>query len=342
MLPATNPVFITARYRSGSTALWNVFKRIPDCVSYYEPCQANLLANIRHMKPMASHRNVDSYWDEYFPLLGRIEHVHQPEFGFDRLLMEADDDHPALERYLRFLIAEAGDRRPVLQFNRVDFRLPWLRARFPEATLIHLQRNPRSSWVSSRRHLPPELWDDPDHHDAFELMQWSMSLSEVFPFLIEASIEHSYQRHWLIWRLSQCMGQRRSDLSIDFDRDLQRDPKAGMNKLVDIGALPAEHAAHASMHLVSVEPMGGLVQRSEEWFAKTEREGEALLHHLGLIEHFGHQPLAEIQHGHADAWRELAQRPKRSAIKTLLNTEALHRREQTRLLDEVRALGAEV
>src|SRR4029453_9208736 len=31
------PVFITARFRSGSTLLWNLFRHLSGCTSYYEP-----------------------------------------------------------------------------------------------------------------------------------------------------------------------------------------------------------------------------------------------------------------------------------------------------------------
>src|SRR5262249_4078250 len=30
-------VFITARFRSGSTLLWNLFRHVPNCTAYYEP-----------------------------------------------------------------------------------------------------------------------------------------------------------------------------------------------------------------------------------------------------------------------------------------------------------------
>ena len=31
------PVFLTGRFRSGSTLLWNLFRNVPDCTSFYEP-----------------------------------------------------------------------------------------------------------------------------------------------------------------------------------------------------------------------------------------------------------------------------------------------------------------
>jgi hypothetical protein len=37
----------------------------------------------------------------------------------------------------------------VLQFNEIDLRLPWFRAHFPTARILHLYRHPREQWCSS-------------------------------------------------------------------------------------------------------------------------------------------------------------------------------------------------
>src|SRR5437868_4059285 len=34
---SSDPIFITGRFRSGSTLLWNIFRHTPGCTSYYEP-----------------------------------------------------------------------------------------------------------------------------------------------------------------------------------------------------------------------------------------------------------------------------------------------------------------
>src|SRR5437763_16548303 len=36
-VPQHSPIFITGRFRSGSTLLWNIFRHIPGCTAYYEP-----------------------------------------------------------------------------------------------------------------------------------------------------------------------------------------------------------------------------------------------------------------------------------------------------------------
>jgi hypothetical protein len=139
------PLFITGRFRSGSTLLWQIFDRNERHVAFYEPCHDNLLQQIGYGLPSPSHRGVESYWGAYLPILETVRALHRPEFGFDRLLLEAGESHTPLRDYLAALIAAAGGRRPVLQFNRCDFR-PALAAR----------RVPRRG-ARARRALGPRL-----------------------------------------------------------------------------------------------------------------------------------------------------------------------------------------
>ena len=81
-------VFLTGRFRSGSTLLWNIFRNVPSCVAYYEPLHDMLLTHIDcRTAPTQSHPGVASYWDEYYPILERLRRVHNIEFGVTRLHM---------------------------------------------------------------------------------------------------------------------------------------------------------------------------------------------------------------------------------------------------------------
>jgi hypothetical protein len=31
------PVFVTGRFRSGSTLMWSLFRNVPGCTAFYEP-----------------------------------------------------------------------------------------------------------------------------------------------------------------------------------------------------------------------------------------------------------------------------------------------------------------
>src|SRR5205807_1818767 len=63
----SDAVFITGRFRSGSTLLWNLFRNAPNVTAYYEP-----LNERRWFDPRArgdrvdrTHRFVAEYWREY-------------------------------------------------------------------------------------------------------------------------------------------------------------------------------------------------------------------------------------------------------------------------------------
>ena len=94
--------------------------------------------------------------------------------------------NPPMERYIEILV-EAAKGRPVLQFNRADLRLPWLKARFPGARILHIFRHPRDQWCSSLmdiRRFPKEMkLCDFAPFDRFYLLSWGRDLRRYFPFL---------------------------------------------------------------------------------------------------------------------------------------------------------------
>jgi len=327
------PLFITGRFRSGSTLLWQIFDRNQRHVAFYEPCHDNLPQQIGYGLPSPSHRGVERYWGAYLPILETVRALHRPEFGFDRLLLEAGESHAPLRDYLAALIAAAGGRRPVLQFNRCDFRLPWLRAEFPDAVLVHVVRSARDSWASTVRHLPPGQVDDPDHLDMYDLMQWSVALGETFPFLLDA--RSSYERHYLLWRLSALMGARHADVSIDFDAELQAEPERGIEALARVARLEREERT-AARALVQRVPAGTWSAfHPPEYFAAIEERCERTLAALGLTERFGLEPLAAIRAAHAPPWAALEALP-RDRTRAALAACSTLRGECTRLLHALR------
>ena len=138
--------------------------------------------------------------------------------------MEADEEYESLAAYLEFLIEAAAPATPVLKFNRVDFRLPWLKARFPDARVIHVWRNSRDQWYSTVRAEPRERWGDPMLETTYELLTWSCALAPEFPFLFSPAVKSSYHRHYLLWRMSKAAGERHSDISVAFTNDMLAAP----------------------------------------------------------------------------------------------------------------------
>jgi hypothetical protein len=156
-MTSTTPIFVTARFRTGSTMLWHLLRQLDGVTAYYEPCHDNLLEHVRGDTPVQeSHYAVDSYWDEYRELMDRLP--------------------------------------------------------------------PRDQWRSMTRGMADDRAADPDENTNYDLVLWAVALSEVFPFLVGPHIRHSYERHYLIWKLSYLMGVRCSTVSLSYDDDFQRDP----------------------------------------------------------------------------------------------------------------------
>ena len=96
-------IIISARFRSGSTLLWSLFRAIEGCTAYYEPFNERRwfdpAARGDHTDP--THRGVEDYWREYRGLqeLGRY---YNETWISQNLLMGADSWDPAMKRMSRF------------------------------------------------------------------------------------------------------------------------------------------------------------------------------------------------------------------------------------------------
>jgi hypothetical protein len=273
-------VFITARFRTGSTLLWNLFRKLDGCTAYYEP-----LNERRWFDPAArgsytdrTHRGVDNYWREYqgLEILGR----YYDERWIDHdLLMDADSWNPAMKQFVELLIARAPGR-PVLQFNRVDFRLPWLRHNFPGSKIVHLYRHPRDQWcstLSGPQSCPAgATMAEFGPHDHYYLGNWARDLKYHFPFLDEDLIEHPYQMFYFIWKLSYLFGRGYAHHSLAFE-DLVNDPRKTLTDL--FRALGVEGA--------DLDTLAGLIDKPktdrwkdfapEAWFQDHEASCEAVI-----------------------------------------------------------------
>ncbi|MEX0885519.1 MAG: sulfotransferase [Phycisphaeraceae bacterium] len=339
-MPDTCPIFISARVRSGSTLLWQIYDRLPGYRAYYQPCQDNLLPHIRHTRPMASHRGVDDYWSAFRPLVGELPRYHEPAFGITRLMLEADEPWPALRDYLQLLIDNCDGERPVLQFNAMCYRLPWLRRNFPDAQIMHLWRDPREHWLSVVRHLPSGLWDEPNLPDAYNVLQTCADLSRYLPLLFSGG-DTSYARVYHLWRLSRLAGDRVADASIQFDGDILADPARGLGTLAQLGLL-REQDLPAARACIAPTPTGKWREHHDPaWFEAIEQACEAQLTALGLTEHFGTLPLSAIRARCPQTWDEMqATAPGLDeAMTQMLLAYSERRGECTRLLDAVRRAG---
>lgn len=151
-------IYIHSLFRTGSTYLWNRFRQDKRYYCYYEPLHQFLTKvtadNIRHIMTgnykSVHHPELDKYYlYEYKPLLKEgLTGIpfFRKSFSFENFCLSGSI--PGLEQYLDYLIDGAGDRIPVMQFNRSAFRIKWFKDHYPDTLNIYLLREPRDQWQS--------------------------------------------------------------------------------------------------------------------------------------------------------------------------------------------------
>jgi hypothetical protein len=192
--------------------------------------------------------------------------------------MSAQAWDPNLRAYVQGLI-DAAPARAVLQFNRVDFRLPWLRRNFPDARIIHLYRHPRDQWCSSLvtpQRVPRDISVvDFEAYDQFYLLGWAKDLAYQFPFLDPRDAEHPYDLFYLIWKLSYVFGRRYAHESFCFERLCER-PAVELRRLMSAASVDT-YDLEALKSIVVGQKSKWQRYADQDWFAAREARCEAVL-----------------------------------------------------------------
>lgn len=230
-------VFVTGRFRSGSTLVWNLFRNLPDFTSYYEPFNERRWFDpgVRGDRVDGTHRGVSDYWLEYDGLADLAE-SYDERWIDSRLYLDEQSWMPAMRRFIERMVEHASGR-PVLQFNRLDFRLPWVRRNFPAARILHAFRHPRDQWCSTlvdpSRFPASGTIEDFESRDEFYMLHWARDLADVFPFLAPNQVSHPYELFYLLWKLSYLFGRRYADHSIRFE-SLVDDPRRELTSAFEV------------------------------------------------------------------------------------------------------------
>ena len=157
----TRPIFIHSLFRSGSTYIFNVFRRSPSGYwCYQEPlneyllCSANspdkLLDDLFSLSSYLRHPELDKpYFFEFNHLASEIGRLFHKKFCYDQYFLSETDDVTDLKAYISMLI-QGAKGRPVFQFCRSSGRVKNLKAEYA-GTHIFLWRNPWDQWWSYKK-----------------------------------------------------------------------------------------------------------------------------------------------------------------------------------------------
>ncbi len=283
-----DPVFISGRFRSGSTLLWNIFRNMQDYTAYYEPFNERRWFDVHKRGTVVdkSHRGVEQYWKEYNGL-SRLCNYYSEDWVRHRLLMRKSDFNFAMKNYIAEIIKYRSDCA-VLQFNRVDFRLAWLKQNFPGAKIVHIYRNPRDQWCSllyGQQDYGPEKLNGTGFEDHFYLKVWYNDLLKNFPFLAGYEEKHRYYIFFLLWKLSYCFGQHYSTVSISLEElsDQPYDCLGKVFKAINKGQ------DFNGIDLSFVEPQGSVWERyaKSDWFEEIESECNQVIQDFFLFDEGG-------------------------------------------------------
>jgi hypothetical protein len=280
-------IFITGRFRSGSTLLWNLFRHIPGCTAYYEPFNERRWFDTRSRGERVdpTHLGVTDYWSEYSGLqeLGKY---FREQWKETRLYMPGHAWDPAMQRYLEIMI-ERSAGRPVIQFNEVDFRLAWLRARFRGARILHIFRHPRDQWCSTLPSNLPNMSSltltEFKPLDRFYLLPWAADLMNYFPFLTLEESVHPYAVFYAVWKLSYLFGRFHADLSVALE-NLVAEPRTALIGILRALAIE-DYNLDALTALVKPISQGKWREQADDaWFARVESGvDETLQHYAGQL-----------------------------------------------------------
>lgn len=273
------PVFISSRFRSGSTLLWNLFRQLEGCTAYYEPFNERQWFNpqLRGERVDQTHKGVSDYWREYQGLQ-ELGEWYREDWIREALFMDAHSWDPAMQRFIEILI-ERAHGRAVLQFNRVDFRLAWLRQQFPQAPIVHLYRHPREQWLSfltDKQAMRAEVVEH-TYHDGFYLNTWCRDLCRHYPFLHPEHTPHPYRRFYYLWKLSYLHGRHYATCSLAFET-LVTQPQSTLRELLQAVSWPVPQDLGALCALIQAPPLERWREyASADWFEAHEAACEAEL-----------------------------------------------------------------
>ncbi|HEY3823886.1 MAG TPA: sulfotransferase [Bryobacteraceae bacterium] len=239
-------VFLSGDFCSGSTLLFTLFRETGEYHCLYEPLHPRLREYlVWPLRVYEHHFFVNDYFDE-FKGFSRIGELFNPDWAVHNLYLTGEDRADDLYRYLNYLIETGFQRRSkvLLKFNRATFRLPWLKARFPTAKIVHVYRDRESQWKSivSRGQQASgrdDIGQGSPQFEGFNIGSWCEDLKGVFPELAIEQSRTGFERFSRLYDRSLAAHLAESNFSVEY-RTLCRDFEVTCRRMFDEAGCSAD------------------------------------------------------------------------------------------------------
>jgi hypothetical protein len=233
-------VFLSGDFSSGSTLLFTLFRETREYYCLYEPLHPRLREYlIWPVRTYEHHYFVKDYFKEYKDF-DRINELFNPEWATRNLYLTADDQAEDLYRYISYLIETASSRQDkvLLKFNRITFRLPWIRARFPQAKIVHIHRDKESQWKSIVARVQEilgreDVGENRPDFEGFNFAAWCEDLKTVFPELAAEHSQTGFERFSKLYDRSLAAHRADANISIEY-RSLCKEFETQCRRMFDV------------------------------------------------------------------------------------------------------------
>lgn len=303
------PIFIHSLFRSGSTYIFDVFRRNKEYWCYQEPLNEialklkdtpeDLLQPDASLSVALRHKQLEKpYFYELYQVKDGLTSPLESEIIYQRFFDEEDLEHKTRD-YVDFLVRVAKGR-PVIQECRTFGRMNLFK-KYPNSLNIYLWRNPWDQWWSYKVN---------DYFDianllilnakevplVFELFKSSLSfeansdinIEQLFNFYAQKklSAENSYRLFYLLWIYGLIKSSDSTDTAINIDQlSLSQDYKKQVqDKLSKYDINDLDFSACKS-------PIGSYGKEDIEFF----RTNESFIHNLMIQAGFLDETITQIE-----------------------------------------------
>ncbi|MDT9312582.1 MULTISPECIES: tetratricopeptide repeat protein [Limnospira] len=289
-----NCVFITARFRTGSSYLYSLLDCLDNADVFYEPLNEDLLnwlpkneEDSCKNKQLYNHTFGGKYFSEYqsLNLNQDLEKLHSITFSGIKLVMSSKDEFHQMKSYLNFIIDNPSKNYKVLQFNRIDFRLGWVKFHFPNAVIVNLRRNNRDIYASYiemyKKNNQTNNYNPYENKIGylFNLNSYINMFNDFCNYKLENIKINDYEKLYLINRLSNIWSDNFADLVIEYE-SLVQEPVTAITKIASM--IPGltlklkKEIIPPYQNRINVWEM----YHSESWFLECEQKCEEIIKNI--------------------------------------------------------------